>query len=288
MERSRILAIVLAVVASTFACAPLPAQQTPLQVPKADQRPMPFPPGSEMSGSAAPLEFRPFDRMTQQDRDLAADAEFAIAERAGFAGLEFNQGKWSYQQIVCSALPGHLFLQFTRNNGTGDVSVFSASIPRGNSGQVHIIPILRRGYSLFSPAPINALTIAAFNHIRAEESPDNPPEWLGTGLCYAALTGAHPQIGPAEESEIGKLPSTPPGTLQIPMHGGAVISFTDVAALPRPMEWTMTFDGKGKLLKAKRSTAPQWKERPVQMTSTEVQGKPVPSTDVDGKAVLIK
>ncbi len=32
------------------------------------------------------------------------------------------------------------------------------------------------------------------------------------------------------------------------MHGGAVIRFTDVSAIPRPMQWTMTFNGKGKLL----------------------------------------
>ena len=170
---------------------------------------MPFPPGSE-TPTAAALEFRPYDQMTPQDRDLAADAESAIDERAGFVGLEFNQGKWSYQQICCSALPKHLFLQFTRNNGTGDVSVFSASIPRGGDGRVRIIPIVRRGYSLFSPAPINALTISAFNHIRAEEHVDTTPEWLATGMCYAALAGAHPQIGPPEETDFKKLPPLPP------------------------------------------------------------------------------
>ncbi len=172
---------------------------------------MPFPPGSETPAPAAALEFRPYDQMSQQDRDLAADAESAIGERAGFASLEFNQGKWSYQQIVCPALPKHLFLQFTRNNGTGDVSVFSASIPRGGDGRVRIIPIVRRGYSLFSPAPINALTISAFNHIRAEEHVDTTPEWLATGMCYAALAGAHPQIGPPEETDIQKAPGSSNG-----------------------------------------------------------------------------
>jgi len=63
--------------------------------------------------------------MTQQDRGLEADAESSISERAGFAGLEFNQGRWNYRQVVCPALPNHLLLQFARNNGAGDVSVFS-------------------------------------------------------------------------------------------------------------------------------------------------------------------
>jgi hypothetical protein len=249
---------------------------------------MPFPPGSESQAPAVLLEFRTYDQMSDQDRDLAADAESAIGERAGFAGLEFNQGKWSYQQIVCPALRGHLFLQFTRNNGSGDVSVFSASIPRSGDGRVRIIPIVRRGYSLFSPAPINALTISAFNHIRAEEHVDQIPEWLATGMCYAALAGAHPRIGPAEETDFRKLPAAPPGRLTIPMHGGAIIRFTDVAAASRSMQWTMTFNGRGKLLKATHSAAPKSGGKVVERTPAEVQGKPVQAEDPSAKAILIK
>jgi hypothetical protein len=226
--------------------------------------------------------------MTPQDRDLAADAESSIGERAGFAGLEFNEGKWAYQQVVCSALPNHLFLQFTRNNGRGDVSVFSASIPRSGDGRVRIIPIQRRGYSLFSPAPINALTISAFNHIRAEEHIEATPEWLATGLCYAALAGAHPLIGSPEETNFRKLPAAPTGREVIPQRGGAVISFTDVSALPRPMDWTMTFNGKGKLLKATHSRAPQSREKAEVKKPSEVQGQPVRPEDPTAKAILIK
>jgi hypothetical protein len=249
---------------------------------------MPFPPDSERPGPASTLEFRTYDKMTRQDRDLAADAESSIGERAGFAGLEFNQGKWSYQQVICPALPNHLFLQFTRNNGRGDVSVFSASIPRGGDGRVRIIPIVRRGYSLFSPAPINALTISAFNHIRAEESTDKAPDWLGTAMCFAALAGVHPKMGSPEESDFRKLPSSPTGRQVIPLRGGAVLSFTDVAAIPRPMNWTMTFNGKGKLLKATHSAAPKSEGRVVQRTPVEVQGRPTHAIDPEVKAILIK
>jgi hypothetical protein len=284
MEQSRILSLVLALASIAAACAPVKAQSVqnastpqPRQVRRAASRPVPFALASETSEAAPALEFRSHDKMTPRDRDLASDAESSIGERAGFAGLEFKQGKWSYQQIVCSALPNHLFLQFTRNNGTGGVSVFSASIPRGNNGSVRVIPILRRGYSLLSPAPINALTIAAFNQIRAEEHPDKAPEWLATGLCYAALAGAHPQIGPPEISEIQKLPAAPPGMLVMPAHGGAMIRFADVAASSRPMEWTMTFDSKGKLLKATHSAVSKSREKVVALTPAEVQGRPVNS-----------
>jgi hypothetical protein len=293
MERSRVFSAILAIATLAIYCVTAEAQTDssapqPRYVRKAYQRPMPFSLDSETNVPVTALEFRSYEQMSQQDRDLAADAESSISERAGGAGLEFNQGRWSYQQIVCPALPKHLLLQFTRNNGTGDVSVFSASIPREGDGRVRIIPILRRGYSLFSPAPINALTISAFNRIRAEEHSEQTPAWLEMGLCYGALAGAHPQIGPAEETEAKKLPAAPPGRLVIPMNGGAVISFTDVSATPRPMQWTMTFNGKGKLLKATHSAAPRSSEKAAVRKPTEVQGKPVKPTDAAGNATLVK
>lgn len=209
--------------------------------------------------AAQAIEFRGLDQMNPKDRELAANAESSIAERAAYTDLEFNQGTWSYEQVVCPALPNHLFLKFMRNNGTGDVSMFTASVPRGDEGRVRIIPIQLRGYSLFSPAPINALTISAFNHIRAEENPamTSTPNWLGTGLCYGALAGGHPQVPDSAESpQKQKFHVGMKASLEVPGNGGAVISFSDVAAEPRPMLWTMTFDGKGRLLKATHSPAP--------------------------------
>jgi hypothetical protein len=215
------------------------------------------------------VEFVPAGSMSERDRLLAADAESSIAERAGFQGLELEQGNWTYQQIRCSALPGHLFLQYKRNNGAGDVTVFSAAIPRSNDGRVRIIPIIKRGYSLFSPAPINALTISAFNHIRTEEpAKDRSSDWLGTGLCYAALAGAHPQIvSPDAEPTIGKPLPAMTAVMDVQERGGEVITFADAAATPRPMEWTLTFTSKGKLVKATHRPAPMVKVRPVPANS---------------------
>jgi hypothetical protein len=220
--------------------------------------------------------------MTRKDGDLLADAESSINEHVGRVGLDFKQGAWSYHQIVCPALPNHLFLRFLRNNGTGDLSVFTASIPRGGEGRVRIIPIQLRGYSLFSPAPINALTLSAFNHIRAEENSDKTPDWLGTGLCYAALAGAHPQAAIlTDDTETQKFPTAVPAVLQIPTEGGAFVSFTDAAATPRPMEWTMTFDKKGRLLKATHVPVGLLTVTTVPPTVIEVKGTPLPPTIVD-------
>jgi uncharacterized protein with von Willebrand factor type A (vWA) domain len=137
MERSITLRIVLAAAAIAAVGAPVAAQAqagedlsaAPLkmrQVPDAVP-PVPFSPESETAERVAPVEYRSLDQMTEKDRDLAADAEASISEHAGHLDLEFNQGKWGYRQVVCPAFPNHLFLRFTRNNGTGDVSIFTAS-----------------------------------------------------------------------------------------------------------------------------------------------------------------
>ena len=289
MAQSRILFLVLAALSISTVSASTKAQTAPAQdlsathlkvrpVPDAVP-PMPFPPGSAAPGVVAPVEYRTADQMTQKDRDLVADAESSIGEHVGRVGLEFNQGAWSYQQVICPALPNHLFLRFLRNNGTGDVSVFTASIPRGGEGRVRIIPIQLRGYSLFSPAPINALTISAFNHIRAEESPEKTPDWFGTGLCYAALAGAHPQAADLElDAENQKFQTAVPAQLEIPVGGGAIVSFTDVAATPRRMEWSMIFDRKGRLLKATHLPMGQFAVNAVPTSDVEPKGAPLPPT----------
>jgi hypothetical protein len=54
------------------------------------------------------------------------------------------------------------------------------------------------------------------------------------------------------------------------------------------MQWTMTFNGKGKLLKATHSAVPRATEKATQRPAAGVQGKPVQATDPAGKAILIK
>jgi hypothetical protein len=260
MEALKTLSICMTVALSAALSAPVLAQTVREDLPNPPQEkpiapsehPMLFSPSPEDPVRSHSVVFRSEEQMTERDKIVVADAEASIGEHAGFMGLEFNSGGWSYEQVVCPALPNHVFLKFLRNNGTGDVSMFTASIPREGDGRVRIIPIRLRGYSLFSPAPINALTISAFNHIRAEEHPDRAPDWLGTGLCYAALAGGHPQaamLSEVKESQT-KYPTAPTATLEVPTQGGAVLSFTDVSTSPKPMEWSMVFDSKGRLLKA--------------------------------------
>ncbi|MGA3046058.1 MAG: hypothetical protein ABSD67_05515 [Terracidiphilus sp.] len=292
MVRLRILSI-LAVVASIAAvCASVEAQkpvvaiEAPPTVTESHpvERPMPFAPTPHDKSQV--IEYRSAEEMTEPDKELARSAESSIGEHAGFVGLEFdqgnNRGKWSYQQVVCPALANHLFLQFTRNNGVGDVSMFSASIPRSGDGRVRIIPILRRGYSFWSPAPVNALTISTFNHIRDEEHADHVSDWLGVGLCYASLTAGHRAVAFAEEEEAGlKYPTAMTPSIEISTLGGATMSFTDVWAAEHPMEWEMEFDGKGKLLKAMHKSEPVATFTKVPEPTQDAPGKPIPETGLD-------
>ena len=215
--------------------------------------PAPFSATSSRRDPAYTVEFRAADTLQQQDRLLFANAESSIAELARSAGLNYSENGWSYREIACPSFTNHVFLQFIRNNGQGDVSVFSASIPRNGAGKIRIIPILKRSYSLFSPAPINAMTISAFNHIRTEEGQTANEDWLGNALCYAALAGAHPQIlaGDSWPDPQNPVPSlTAALKIQFNSKDREQVTFDDVAARPHAMEWTMTFSRDGKLIKA--------------------------------------
>lgn len=253
----------------TPAAPPAPKQITPRQAVT------PFPADAWTPVSSATVELRPAGQMTAQDRALETDAEGAIAKQAGTSGMEFTSGRWSYRQIVCPAFPNHLFLRFTRDQGQGDVSVFSASIPRAGWGRLRIIPIQRRSYSLFSPAPMNAITIAAFNHIRAEEQSMRVGGWADVGLCYAALAGANPELA-RPDKWTGDPHSHPASSAELiyPAAGGATLRLTDVSARPRPLEWTLVFDAKGKLLKAGRRSASMIVARETHPQPAPEEGQP--------------
>jgi hypothetical protein len=241
--------------------------------------PAPFPLIATRQTPVYSVEFRSADQLSQQDRLLLADSESTIAEHAGFLGLQYQDSGWDYQQILCPSFPNHLFLQYTRNDGENDRTVFSASIPRNGNGRIRIVPILKRSYSLFSPAPINALTISAFNHIRAEEGDAANSDWLGNTLCYAALAGAHPQIRPQDATPA---PHKPVPALTAAMdilsqsHGQQVIRFDDAAAHPHPMEWTMTFTRNGRLIKATHRPASVLTAKAVPQKSAVTHTRQVP------------
>jgi len=110
MKRTGLLTILIAMASLASVGGQMAAQTvqtvTPAQ-PKVKEitpvaRPVPFSLAGDVKQQ--PITFRTVDQMTRKDRDLVADAESSISERAGFIGLEFNGGKWSYEQVLCPAL----------------------------------------------------------------------------------------------------------------------------------------------------------------------------------------
>jgi hypothetical protein len=284
MVRFGFLSVCLPLTFASIVCVSICAQTTsdaPSTITKvrdipAPIVPQPFSTAAPKSKSVHSIEFRPAEEMSESDLLLVSNDESSIAEHAGINGFNLAQGQWSYEQIVCPALPNHLFLRYTQNNGDRDITVFSASIPRNGEGRVRIIPIQKRSYSLFSPAPINALTISAFNHIRAEEGTGRSSSWLGNGLCYAALAGANPELAKQKNSGTGEPTPTLTAILDVPAKGGELIRFVDSAAIPRPMQWTMTFTQQGKLVKATHSSAPLSSSQPVPPVSAVEKTSPIP------------
>ena len=241
------------------------------------------------------LEFRAPGQMTPEDARLAENAQTAIAERAVHQGFNLwgNNGvavgtgpeDWNYEQAVCPVFPDQLILEYSRENGKGEISLFSAIVPRGNEGHVRVIPIRRRNYSLWTPTPTNALTLNDFNHL-VKESPNGlDPDWLTIGLCYAAMAGGHVRAAlqamtPAQEA----YPLFMPAKLTVFSKTGAEVHFADITHYDDPkarsMEWVMNFAQSGRLLKVRHVASSEITERSLPPT-TEEPSRPVPGYAVD-------
>jgi len=223
----------------------------------------PFPTNPALPQRTDPLTFVPQDQISASDRAVIASTDARVRDEATLAGFEFGGQTWGYQQLLCKALPGHVFLIYRSSNGPGDVSLFSAAIPLGGKGHVSVIPIERRGYSLFSPASVNGLTVAAFNRIRADEAENKSADWLATALCYAALAGAHPALSTSnKDASAPAIPLIFPPTLEIGDLGASTVRFVDVATAP-PSEWALTFSQNGQLLKVDHFATPNYAVTPI-------------------------
>jgi hypothetical protein len=236
----------------------------------------PFPMNGS-TGRRQALEFRSPEQMTAADRELAEANEAEIARRAGLQGFNLErgggeQGSWGYEQAVCPVFPEHLILGYSRSNGNGDVTLFSAVIPRGE-GHVRVIPVRRRSYSLWTPASSNALTINDFNHMVLEGHEGLNPDWLTLGLCYAALAGGHVRAALIPQSAAEEaFPMLAPATLTLEKKGGAEVDFADATPQTKAMDWVLSFAPNGRLLKVKHVASGRLVERPVAGTVVDING----------------
>lgn len=217
------------------------------------------------------LVFLAPEQMSEHDRDLAEGNQTEIERRAALQGFGMGHnadegpGKWGYEQAVCPAFPDHLILEYSRIDGPGDVTLFSAVIPRGE-GHVRVIPVRRHGYSLWTPSSSNELTIHNFNHmVKESETKTLPPDWLTLGLCYTALAGGHVRAAlVAHSREEETYPLYMPATLRLEYKkDGPQIWLVDETPDVKAMKWSLTFSRNGQLLKVKHATAVGAREKPV-------------------------
>ncbi len=219
------------------------------------------------------LEFRVPDQMTSADRDLAEANQGEIARRARFQGFDLESGDgWGYEQAVCPVFPSHLILEYSRVERRGDVTLFSAVIPRGE-GHVRVIPVRRRSYSLWTPTSSNSITLNDFNHMVVEGGAGLTPDWLTLGLCYAALAGGHVRAALVSQTS-DQFPLYPPARLVLDKDGTARVEFTDVTTGVPSMEWKMDFTRTGRLQKVKHQRVSGIVERPA-------AGSPIDLSKVD-------
>jgi hypothetical protein len=139
MDRTPSQSILLAAALLAALCTPARSQSIKESsvnsvAPQERTVPVPAPPKPQFSDSPDPhrphsVQFRALEQMTERARLQAANAEGSIAKQAREDNLDFNQGHGAYQQILCPALPNHIFLSFLARNGTGDRTAFTASIP---------------------------------------------------------------------------------------------------------------------------------------------------------------
>jgi hypothetical protein len=215
---------------------------------------------SEKSKSVATdhsIAYRSEEEMNSGDRALAVKRQPAIREAATQAGMEFGPAQWRYRQLECQAVPNHLFLLFESNRGAGDVSRFSVSIPRSGNGKLRIIPVERRGFTLFAPTAVNPLAIAIFNLIRAEEPKGPPADWLATSVCYAALTTSRGEIAlTPQAADDANLALSYPPSIEVGEQGESTVRFVNVATASEPMQWALTYDAVSRLVKVEHFPAP--------------------------------
>jgi hypothetical protein len=260
---------------SAQSSTPAPGQGMPgLTVNELHPKPMPTPfPLDRKTGRVQALEFRSPEQMLAKDRELAEASQGEIARRAGLQGIGVgrNGAGWDYEQAVCPVFPQHLILEYSSGNAQGDKTLFAAVIPRGE-GHVRVIPVRRRGYSLFTPSSSNALTLNDFNHMVTEGHQGVAPDWLTLGLCYAALSGGNVRAAlEAQTAAEENYPLFPPASLTVSNKGGAEVRFADSTPGTKSMTWVLTFAQDGRLLKVRHKPSYVLAERPVAGAAVDLE-----------------
>jgi hypothetical protein len=257
----------LAAVATAQEPAPLPPPSQPVKAVQSlseREKSLPLRPAGQ---SRLEVEIIPEAAISAENKQIIAAAQQELRSRAAIDAISLNDHGWTIEQIACPAFPHSIVLRYTAGKSARDRSEFIASIA-GDGREVGLIPIVRKGYSVYSPMPANAMTIGAINTMLARE--DAKPPVSQIAVCYAALIGAKAETAPDGKSVV-KL-EVPPA-IKVPVAGDETVLVT-TRGLP-PQSWSLEFDHRGKLLKAEPVTGGAMVVRRVIPAKDLPQGKPV-------------
>lgn len=207
------------------------------------------------------------DAVSGADAALLNARQADVSQAASFYGFDLASTDWKYQQVLCADFPRELILAFTNANSPRGASHFTAIIPRAG-GRVQVVTGYSHGLRPFKPSWNSPGSIAVFNRMLEAERGTGAAglgairgsdHWLELGMCYAALTGPPPEAAletedVATSEHLARLGAATP-VIRIGDRGAADVAFSDVREPDRAYNWTLSFDGNGKLKSADRAEA---------------------------------
>jgi hypothetical protein len=207
------------------------------------------------------------EAMSAADAALLNAREADLSRAASFYGFDLTRTDWKYQQVLCHDFPRELILAFTNASSPRGASHFTAVIPR-DGGRVQVVAGYSHGLRPFKPSWSNPGSMAVFNRMLAAERGSGSAglgairgsdHWLELAMCYAALTGPPPEAAletedVAASEHLARLGAATP-IIRIGDRGAADVGFSDVRDPDRVYNWTLSFDGGGKLKSADRAEA---------------------------------
>lgn len=198
-----------------------------------------------VSGQRATLSMSAGDQAIPQARSAE------ITESAKIYGYDLGAGNWTVARAHCAALPEVVLLQYHRTFPDGAQSRFTAVVPRA-AGRVRIVPVLYHGATPFIPAATNPRNYDLFNQlVRQSGGTQGRVELSG---CYAVLTGG--DAGPLPEAR-PSIAGAPGATLHLdPESKSSSVTLASHATPESYRVWSVSFDGKGRVKKARTLDQP--------------------------------
>jgi hypothetical protein len=227
---------------------PVPATATPLSTPP----------------SVISLDHLDPSQMNAADYEVVSNLSSELSKQAALANFDISSPAWHYQQIICPAFPGYVFLSFTHGADDSGSSHFAAILPR-NSAQVRVVSTYAHGLLPFEASWNRPGTFEVFNGMLREERGRSPlseaPNWLLIAVCYAELSGYPVQAlsyipRPEPTLDLLRLNANQPQMLILPDQS-ADVTFSDVSRPTITTNWTLHFDRHGQITSVTRNPARQ-------------------------------